>query len=177
MTIPVNAAYFELVDAFVALLLGASPDGTVTLTTNGVDGKPINYTVSDGPPTSDDFPPYAVFVGWDGDPEGDYQAVATNQDWAGLGARRRNETDEIVCCLVAEYGDGDGWKPARDIGLAIQQDVETKLREHPDLGLTPNGVRQVIQAEFKPTGVFQEPDSETGFQFRVAFTVSVETRI
>jgi hypothetical protein len=177
MTTPVNAAYFELLDALVALLVGDSTDGTVTLSTLGVDGKPINYTVSDGPPTSETFPPYAVFIGWDADPEGDFQAIATEQNWAGLGVRRRNENDEIVCALVAEYGDADSWKPIRDIGLAIQQDVETKLRENPDLGLVPNGVRQVIQAEFKPTGVFQEPFSDTGFQFRVTFTISVETRI
>lgn len=177
MTTPVNSAYYELVDAFVALLLGDSTDGTVTLTTLGVDGKPINYTVIDGPPVSEDYPDYSVIVGWDGDPEGDHQAAALDQNWAGLGKQRRNETAEIICCLIAEYGDGDSWKPIRNVGLAIQQDVETKLRKNPDLGLVPNGVRQVIEAEFKPVAVFQEQYSESGYQFRVAFTVSIETRI
>lgn len=173
----VNSAYYELIDAFTALLLGSSTDGTVTLATNGVDGKPIRYTVIDGPPVSEDYPDYMVIVGWDGDPEGDHQGALINQTWAGLGRQRRNETVELVCCLIAEYGDADSWKPVRGIGLAIQQDVETKLRDTPNLGFEPTPVMQVIQAQFKPTAVFQEQYADSGYQFRVVFTVSVETRI
>ncbi|MFJ1765067.1 hypothetical protein ACIOD2_32400 [Amycolatopsis sp. NPDC088138] len=173
----VSTEYYNVVDALVALLLDGSDTGTVTLAELDGDGNPIEYAVYDGVPVSEKYPLYAVFVGWDASPDGEFQSADIQQQWAGsLGAKRRDETIDVVCALVAGYGNGDRWKPARDLGLAIQRDVETKLRQNVSLGLEPTPTRQYLNAEFKPAGAFQEPYSETGFWFRLSFTVSVQTR-
>lgn len=173
----VATEFYNVVDALTALLLDGSTTGTVKLNTVDADGVPIEYSVFDGMPTSEGYPAFAVFVGWDADPESDFQCAGVQQQWAGsLGAKRRDETVDVVCALVVGYGNGDSWKPVRDLAVAIQEDVETKLRNNVSLGLGPTPSRQYLNAEFKPTGAYQEPYSETGFWFRLAFTVSVQTR-
>jgi len=171
----VNSEYFELVDAIWALFSGVPNDGT---TSGVVHLSGLDYTVFDGLPVTEDFPENAVFVGWDADAEGDYQSASIQQTWSSaVGTKRRDETVDVVCALVVHYGDADRWKPVRDKALLVQADLETKLRNTPDLNLGVNGVRQVIVAEFKPGDTFQEPYSESGFWFRSTFTVSVKTRI
>lgn len=171
----VNSEYFELVDAIWALFTGVANDGS---TAGVVHLASLDYTVFDGLPVSDDFPDNAVFVGWDADAEGNYQSASIQQTWSSaIGTRRRDETVDIICALVIHYGDGDRWKPVRDRALLVMADLETKLRNAPDLNLGVNTVRQTIVAEFKPIDTFQEPYSDTGFWFRCTFLVSVNTRI
>lgn len=167
----VNTSYFVLTNKVIEILIGDSTDGYVHL-------DELDYAVVDGVPVSEEFPDHAVFVGWSGDPDGDYQAAGLAQDWAATGgSRRRDEQVDLVCAVTSLYGNADSWKPARDNGLAILADIETKIRDNPELGLVPDTVRQVISAEFKPAGVHQEPYSDTGFWFRCPFTISVKTRI
>lgn len=173
----VSTEYYAVIDALVALLLDGSDTGTVQLAALDADGEPVEYFVFDGVPVSQEYPTCAVFVGWDASPDGEFQSADVQQQWAGsLGAKRRDETIDVVCALVAGYGAADSWKPARDLGMAIQQDIETKLRQNVSLGLDPTATRQYLNAEFKPISAYQEPYSETGFWFRLVFTVSVQTR-
>jgi hypothetical protein len=169
-----NTEYYEIVDAVWSLFSGIANDGTPGV----VHLSTLDYTVFDGIPVGEDYPANAVFVGWDADPEGNFQSASVDQVWAGpIGNLRRDETIDVVCALVALYGDADRWKPVRDAALLIQTDVETKLRAAPDLHLGVNGVRQYIVSEFKPIATFAEPYSESGYWFRLTFTVSVKTRI
>lgn len=170
-----NTEYYEIVDAIWSLFSGVVNDGA---TDGVVHLSTLDYTVFDGMPAGEDYPDYAVFVGWDADPEGSFQSASIDQVWAGpIGTLRRDETVDVVCAIVAHYGNGDRWKTLRDVALSVQTDLETKLRHSPDLNLGVNGVRQYIVSEFKPIGVFQEPYSESGYWFRITFTVSVKTRI
>jgi hypothetical protein len=164
----VGTAYFDLTDAVVALFGG---NNTI------VQAGQVSYTVYDGMPTSENYPDDVVIVGWDADPEGNFQSAVVNQDWASIGQGRRDEQVKIPCAVISHYGNGDSWKPCRDFAKAVLTDVETKLRDNPDLGLAIDGVRQVITAEFKPTGMYQEPYGETGFWFRAAFAIRVTTRV
>lgn len=161
-------SYFDMTDAVVALLGG---NNTVVQLTNG------SYVVYDGMPISEDYPSDVVIVGWDADPEGDFHSAVVDQNWASIGTRRRDEVVEIPCAAICHYGDADAWKPCRDLAKAVLTDVETKLRTNPDLGLAIDGVRQVIVAEFKPTGMYQEPSADTGSWFRAAFAIRVTTRV
>lgn len=112
----------------------------------------------------------AVFVGYDGDPDGDYQTADMNQDWAGIGAKKRDEEFDVICAAVAKSG-STSIKTARDAAIALFSLVENTLRADPSLGFSPPYV-----AEVKPTGLFTEPTSD-GLQARLVFTVHVKTRI
>lgn len=164
----VGTAYFDLTDAVVALLGG---NNTV------VEVGEVSYTVYDGMPTSEEYPDDVVIVGWDADSEGDFHSATLDQNWASIGRNLRDEVVEIPCAVIAHYGNADGWKPCRDFARVVLTDVETKLRDNPDLGLAIDGVRQVITAEFKPIGMYQEPSADTGFWFRAAFAIRVTTRV
>lgn len=160
-------AFFDMIDALVDLI--------------GSDGEEIQladltYTVFDGPPTSESYPPNVVIIGWDGDPDGEWQTAVLDQSWAAIGRKLRDEVIEIPCCLLIEYGDGDAWKTCRDRAEKVLTDVETKLRNAPDLGLAVDGVRQVIVAEFKPVAMYQTSSSEMGSEFRLEFAVRIQTR-
>lgn len=163
------SSFFDVIKALVDLYGG---NGHV------VDLGDIEYTVQDGLPTSEEYPNEVLIIGWDSDPESDFKSADLNQDWADAkGSRRRDETVEIPCAVISHYGDGDSWQPCRDRGEAVLTDVETKLRDNPDLGLALNAVRQHITAEYKPSGAYQEPAADSGFWFRMQFVVRVSTRV
>lgn len=121
----------------------------------------------DGPVVSGDFDD-AVFVGYDGDPDGEFQAIANHvQSWASLGAKKRNESFSIICAVCVLLGD-DIVKVARDKGYAMLAQVEDALRADPSVGqLSP------FVASIKPSVAFTEP-TENGMQVRIPFTIDVE---
>ncbi len=167
--------FFVAIDALVALF-GADGELVELPALNAFDET--GYVVFDGEPISEEYPPNVLIIGWDGDPEGDLKVADINQDWADAkGSRRRDEQFEIPCCVISKYGAADSWKPARDRAKAILTDLETKLRNAPDLNLPDDSSRQFVIAEYKPTGAFQEPFSESGFWFRMQFVVRVSTRV
>jgi hypothetical protein len=147
----VSTRFFDAVDAIVAAL------------------KAAGLLVWDGPVVTGDFSD-SVFVGYDGDPEGNYEAATLTQDWAGLGAKRRDETLDIHCAVVALSGDGDA-KSARDRAKTILTTVETTVRADPSLGQPPQ-----FTAGLKPVAAFQEPTTD-GLQIRITFTISIKTRV
>lgn len=124
----------------------------------------------DGPFVTGDYAP-AVHVGYDGDPEGEFQAVEPDQEWAGLGAKARDEEFDVICCVTLSSGDSDV-RTARVAAFAILATVETTLRANPSLGQSPPFV-----AAFKPGAVHIQPDENVGFSLRAVFNVHVKTRI
>lgn len=126
--------------------------------------------VVDGPVLTDD-PSTFVWVGYDGDPEGDFTSILMNQDWAGsVGAKKRGERFSIVCAVVATTGNTDV-KTARDDAFTTFAVVETALREDPSLGFGSPFVAGV-----KPLQTYTEPNGN-GFQVRLTFNIDVDTRV
>lgn len=124
----------------------------------------------DGPLVTGDYEP-AVHVGYDGDPEGDFKAVEADQEWIGLGAKRREEEFDVICCATALVGDSEV-KLARDAVFAMTATVESALRADPSLGQVPTP----YVAEYRPGDLFIE-DTPAGYQARARFNVHVKTRI
>lgn len=145
----------------------ATIDALVTLL------RATGITVWDGPLVVGDYSD-AVFVGYDGDPDGDFATADVDSEWAGLGARARDEEFDIVCAAVALVGD-DITKLARDNAYALTEQVETVLRANPSLGLGPP-TSPMFVAEFKRGNTYTEPN-ESGYQVRIVFAVHVKTRI
>lgn len=171
----VVSRFFESIDALVALF-GADGD-LVELPSMAQFDEP-GYVVFDGEPASQEYPPNVLIIGWDGDPDSDLKVADVNQDWADAkGSRARDEQFEIQCCVISKYGEADSWRPVRERAKAILTDFETKLRDAPDLNLPDDPSRKFLTAEYKPTGAYQEPFSDSGFWFRMQFVVRVSTRV
>lgn len=127
----------------------------------------------DGPVVTGDYTD-SVHIGYDGDPEGDYQTADPGQEWAGIGAKKRDEEFDIICAAVALVGGGTT-KQARDTAYAMTEIVEDALRSDPSLGLGPP-TSPVFSAEFRGGPVFTE-DTSAGWQVRILFNIHVKTRI
>jgi hypothetical protein len=131
-------------------------------------------TVYDGPVVIGDRPTSAVFVGYDGQPEGDYAATdGWSQTWAGLGALRRDEEFDIQCCVVSWSGDAEDVPGRRAAAVAVLDAVGAVLRAAATIGL---GLPQPTWAEFAGGELFQE-QGPTGLQARIPFTIHVRTRV
>jgi hypothetical protein len=124
--------------------------------------------VVDGPTVVGDVRDY-VFVGYDGDPDGDWVAAEGDQDWAGIGTTKRDETFEIWGAVVSRYS-ADPPKTSRDRVQAQFTLVENALLADPSLGLA--GQIEYCIADIHPTRLF----AETG-QYRLPFTIRVKTRV
>lgn len=113
----------------------------------------------------------ALWVGYDGDPGGEFQAVIQDSAWAGLGAKARDEEFVVRCAATVLIGDDDV-----DAAVALAEQIvgaaETALRGDPSLGQTPPPFQAAITAQ----QLFIEP-TPPGTQVRVPFDVGVKTRI
>lgn len=126
-------------------------------------------TVYDGAPLTEDYSD-AIFVGYDGDPDGDFETAADDSEWAGLGALRRDEEFDIVCSVVTLVGDDD-IRAVRESTFALYKLASDALRADPSLGQTPP-----FTAALKGGSMFTEPSGD-GWQCRKVFRVHVKTRI
>jgi len=125
--------------------------------------------VFDGPEIVGDVPPVAVCVGYDGDPEGDMRAVENwVQDWIGLGAQRKEESFDILCCVIAFSGDITIADKRASVFTTFGV-VESTLRNS---ALSALGLAAPAIAEFS-SGEFYQEQTSAGLQCRIPFTVSV----
>jgi hypothetical protein len=145
------------IDALIAVLTTAPALSTIPV----IDGPILPASFTD-----------CLFVGFDGDFYGARRSVHTEQEWAGLGAKRRTETINIPCAVIAIHND-EVAKPARDRAFALLATVETVLRTDPSLGQTPT---PFIAAVTVPELWWDWTDGD-GVQARLTFTVAIETRI
>lgn len=123
--------------------------------------------VWDGPFVTQDFEA-AVYIGYDGDDQGDYKAVAGTQDWKGLGAKHREEIFSIICAVFVISGSQDT-KVGRDAAYVLLDTVGTVLRADPSLGL---GIYPFV-AGLKPVELFTVPTA-SGLECRWVFTIDVQ---
>jgi hypothetical protein len=115
-------------------------------------------------------PGAALHIGYDGDPDGDFQSIQQSSEWAGLGAKARNETFEILCALTYLSGAG-AVGAATDSVHTLFTAFEAALRADPGLNQAPRLTAAVSSLE-----LFTMPHP-TGLQVRLAFNVRVSARI
>lgn len=126
--------------------------------------------VVDGPIVTNDPLPQAVFVGYDGDPEGDGEAVSFTQAWASIGQKARDETFTVTCAVAAWKG-STKVKPVRDLAYELLAAVENTLRADPSLGQPPPTVVAFA------SGSLIQSQKHGGIEVRIPFQVAVQTRI
>lgn len=147
----------NLVDNFLAALTAAA----------GLNGVQI----VDGPLVSDSSATELVVVGFDADPEGEYEAASTTQTWAGIGAKRKNEEIQVTCAVLVRKG-STAVKPMRDRLFAIFAEVEAVVRADPSMGLPPPSVCAITDTSYRT------PQTSNGIEGRLLFTLAATpTRI
>ncbi|MFJ4735284.1 hypothetical protein ACIP6V_23925 [Streptomyces sp. NPDC088770] len=147
----------QLIDNYLARLAAAP----------GLSGVKI----VDGPLVSLSGAREWLFVGYDGDPEGEANVASTTQTWAGLGARAKNEEIQLTCAILVRRG-STAVRPLRDRAFAIFAEAEAVVRADPSLGLPPPTVCSITET------AFSAPQTDKGIEGRLAFTLAtLPTRI
>lgn len=131
---------------------------------------PADVLVHDGPALTADPAQDVVCVGWDGDDDGDGQAVEWTQEWSGLGAGRKAETIEVTCVLICWDGDDD-LAATRTRAYQLFAALEAALRTDVGQGFAPPTTVTITG------GRLHQEQNKNGSEVRVPFTVSVQTRI
>lgn len=126
--------------------------------------------VVDGPSVTGSPLPEAVYVGYDGDPDNDGQAVDFAQEWASIGQRAKNETFTVTCAVGVWRG-STGVRPARTRAFEVLAAVEGALRADPSLGLPPPSTVAFA------SGSMAQVQGTSGMGVRIAFQIAVQTRI
>ncbi|MYU24759.1 hypothetical protein [Streptomyces sp. SID8352] len=136
-------------------------DALVTLAR--ADPGLADVRVTDGPELTGDSDREWLVVGFDGDPEGDYEAAQTVGGWADLGGGGEEEFQIPVAALVMS-GDTDV-VALRRRAYAIADHVETWLHASPGLGL------ESVEAQIAGTQLVQDQTSR-GARARLVLTVA-----
>lgn len=133
-----------------------------------------------GPLVSGD-PDDAVFVGYDGDPSGDFEAVTHTQSWAALGQHRQDDYFDIHCCILTMSGitDGEGMIAAMGRLYGIWICLSSAIKADPSLGLGPGTTEDapVWVSDVRSFSSYVPTDEERGVMPRITFDVHCETRV
>lgn len=112
----------------------------------------------------------ALFIGYDGDPGGDFRSVLSTSEWAGLGAKARNEEFRVFCGITCMRGDANV-QSAVDDAFTIYNLFEDAVRATPSLSQAPR-----ITVALNTGELFTLPHP-SGLQIRLGFSVAVSARI
>lgn len=144
-------------------------DELVSRFTTALSGVKVydGYLVSDDP---GDF----LMVGVE-DPNSDQGATSAEgqQQWADLGANRRNETGTVTCVALSWNGNGDQ-AAARAAVKAITDAVEADLRSDPNLGGVVPGL---MWTGYGTRTQFLQNQNQQGAEAAVIFEVAFKARI
>lgn len=127
-------------------------------------------TVVDGPLVTNDPLHEAVYVGYDGDPEGEGQAADSAQEWAAIGQKKRDEVVQVTCAVVVWNG-RTAVRPTRVRVYELLAAVSAAVRADPSLGLPPPTVAEMASGQ-----LFQS-QRQSGVECRIPFVIAVKTRI
>jgi hypothetical protein len=119
--------------------------------------------VADGPEVTEDAVLDWLIVGFDGDPNGDFQSAQTVGGWSDL-RTGREETWQVTVAAIAQSGDTDV-KAVRDRAYAIGARVEAWLRADPSIGLPS------LEAGVEATQLRQD-QTDKGAQASLLLTVA-----
>jgi hypothetical protein len=126
--------------------------------------------VYDGPvPTGD--PGNAIYIGYNGNPEDEGEAGTSQQEWAGLGAKKRDENLTVTGAIVITNGDGNA-KVARDAAYAQLTLVEGAIHPAPAVGMSAPTWMGVTSHR-----LVYVLDTEVGLQAWLPFVITVRTRL
>jgi len=152
---------FEAVDAVVTILRDA-----------GLKYKGEDLPVYDGPNVSATNIP-GIYVGYDGNPQGDFRAVRPrSQEWgSALGAKARDEEFFIICAITALAGENNV-KRSRDLIAELYESIAQAINDKPDLDLP---APRPFTAGCRPGDLAFEPN-EVGLIGRLAFFIDVKCR-
>jgi hypothetical protein len=104
----------------------------VTARAGAVSGL-AGVMVTDGPQVTDSDAREWLIVGFDGNPEGEFEAGQTSGGWATLGTDREEQLQLVVAVIVMR-GDTDV-RAARQRAYEIAAPVEQLLGADPSLGM------------------------------------------
>lgn len=130
---------------------------------------PADVRVFDGPMVDGD-PADAIHIGYNADPEATAQAVRATSAWAGLGAKKRDETIVVTGAIYLLNGAADV-AAARVRGYALLAVVESAIHPDPAMGLPSPTRAGVTDSE-----LIYVPVEETGLEVWLGFTITVQTR-
>ncbi|WP_219512742.1 hypothetical protein [Nonomuraea ceibae] len=126
--------------------------------------------IVDGPPVTGDPLREAVYVGYDGDPDGEGTGAEFTQEWASIGQRARGETFSVTCAVVVWRG-STKVAPVRVRAFEVLAAVEDLVRADPSLGQPPPTV-----AAFA-SGSLVQSQRASGMECRIPFQIQCQTRI
>jgi len=133
-----------------------------------------------GPIYSGD-PDDAVFVGYDGDPAGDFEMVQHTQNWAALGQRAQNDMFDVRCCILTLTGatDGEAMAAAMARLYDIWLTITATIKADPSMGMVTGtvGGAPVWVADVRSFSSYVPTDDERGVMPRIQFDIHVETRV
>ncbi|NJP73732.1 hypothetical protein [Streptomyces sp. C1-2] len=127
------------------------------------DSELADVRVSDGPEVTEDSAQDWLIVGFDGDPDGDFQSAQTVGGWTDLLGGREEEF-QITVAAISQRGDTDV-AAARARAYQIAGRVEAWLRSDPSLGLLS------LEAAIGATQLTQD-QTNRGAQARLLLTVA-----
>lgn len=133
----------------------------------------VGVKVLDGEPVTGDPLFEALFIGYDGDPDGDGESATFQQEWAGLGAKAKNEAITVTCAVVVWKGDTNAVaRRARRLRVfELLGEVGAIMRADPSLGFPSPTIAAMASGQ-----LFQR-QHEGGFEARIPFQIQVQTRI
>jgi hypothetical protein len=146
----------DIIDALVAQYRAALPGATV------FDGTGITEEPGD-----------FVMVGV-GDPDSNQAPTSadTSQEWAGLGAHRRDEVGTVTCCAVSWNGESEGLAQAR-AGIRSMLDAIGDIhRADPTLG-----VASVMWTGFGERVTLTQIQADDGSSVIAYFEIQFKARI
>ena len=108
-----------------------------------------------------------VNIAYNGDPGSDTPAVTTSSEWAGLGAKKRNETVEVLSSIIVAVGDTeDAPQLAMEEAYAVLDACETAVHASPAMGLPPPAWAIVAETTYT-----EYPTGEDGLQGVLVWTL------
>ncbi|MFE7752998.1 hypothetical protein [Streptomyces sp. NPDC057428] len=140
----------ELIDALVTQL--------------SADPALAGVRVADGPEVTESTAPDWLIVGFNGDPDGDFQAAQTVGGWSGLSPAGREEQLQLTLAAIASRGSTDV-RAARARVYEISGRLEVLLAADPSLGL------RSLEVAIEATQLVQD-QTEQGAQAQLLITVA-----
>lgn len=163
--VTITSSVPSVIAALVSLFTSAATLGQAT--------PPV--TVYDGPQTTEDAPPLILWVGLDDpdNPDAAPLAASSQQEWAGIGKRGRNET-VVVECVAYAWSGLDDIAGARTAAYGIMAAVETVMQATDSSGLGGN----ILFPDPGVTGgTLRQNNTTKGAVAQVGFQIILKARI
>lgn len=157
---------------YTATKIDQAIDDLLSMWTTALAGTGV--VPMDGALPTSAFPDQWLVVGGDGGVTEEDDVASSEQTWAGVGARTRNEVVTVTCACGVSSGsasDAGSFKIVRQQVKTLFALVVGALRADPGLGSTTEGGAQVASLQLKHGG------DGSGVAAAFVFTVTVPYRL